>query len=124
MGRSKAVYRMKWPLVNTITTILDIRHGTIKKLHTFADLRLTYSLCSGDIVKTPQCSETCSTKGIDFEKAKSYGKLAFSLDSITAIKSELMKNGPLTAGFIVYDDFFLYKEGIYTVSKGAQPLGE
>ena len=35
-----------------------------------------------------------------------------------------MKNGPLTAGFIVYDDFPLYKEGVYTVTKDAQPLGE
>ncbi|KHJ78212.1 hypothetical protein OESDEN_22168 [Oesophagostomum dentatum] len=33
----------------------------------------------------------------------------------TAIMREIMTNGPVTAGFIVYSDFSSYKGGVYVV---------
>jgi len=78
----------------------------------------------GDIVPTPKCSNTCSNEQVDFESSKSFGKIAFrSGNSVGEIKTELIKRGPMTASFVVYDDFFLYKEGIYQVTPGAKPVG-
>ena len=75
-------------------------------------------------MKTPSCPKTCANKGFDFKTDRSYGKLAFrSGASVGEVQTEILKRGPVTAGFVVYDDFFLYKEGIYRVTEGAQPVG-
>ena len=33
--------------------------------------------------------------------------------TVTAIKTEIYNNGPVEAGFTVYNDFFNYKSGVY-----------
>ncbi|PIO52677.1 papain family cysteine protease, partial [Teladorsagia circumcincta] len=40
-----------------------------------------------------------------------------------AIRTEIMKNGPVQAAFIVYEDFPLYKGGIYVHTAGKQRGG-
>lgn len=66
----------------------------------------------GDIIPTPKCSKKCTNEEIDFESDKNYGKSAFrSGNNVGEIKTELMRRGPMTASFVVYDDFFLYKTG-------------
>lgn len=36
----------------------------------------------------------------------------------TVIKEEIFKNGPVSTGFIVYEDFMNYKSGVYRHSSG------
>ena len=39
------------------------------------------------------------------------------------IKTEIMKRGPVEAAFEVYEDFLLYKEGVYQTTPGAKLVG-
>ncbi|CAH1645473.1 unnamed protein product [Spodoptera littoralis] len=69
----------------------------------------------GNILPTPSCNKTCNTGyNTDYEKDKRRGKTVYSVDSNEeSIKTELLKNGPLEVSFVVYTDFFNYKEGVY-----------
>jgi cathepsin B len=67
--------------------------------------------------ETGNCPETCDDgSSVTFYKAKS--TKAFT--SISSIQLELMANGPIEVGFIVYEDFMAYKKGIYQYTGGAQ----
>jgi hypothetical protein len=44
-------------------------------------------------------------------------------DGVKQMQLELMTNGPGTVAFEVYDDFYSYTSGVYTVSKNAQKRG-
>ena len=44
-------------------------------------------------------------------------------DGVKQMQLELMTNGPGTVAFEVYDDFYSYASGVYTVSKNAQKRG-
>lgn len=71
----------------------------------------------GKIVPTPACTKSCSNSGFEYESEKSYGKIAYRSNPWPAeIKAEILENGPVEAGFNVYEDFFLYKDGIYQVT--------
>lgn len=66
---------------------------------------------------TPRCSESC-THGKNYHGDKSYGAPgqsgAYQLPSDEeTIMRDLMTNGPIVAGFMVYADFPLYKSGVY-----------
>lgn len=59
--------------------------------------------------------EKCVTSCKDGEtftkyKAASYGRLG----SVADMKKEIMTNGPIQAGFMVYKSFMSYKSGVYT----------
>ena len=76
------------------------------------------------ILPTPKCSHKCTNQQIDFKNDKNYGKSYFrTKETVEAIKTELAKRGPMTAAFTVYDDFPLYKEGVYQVTPGSTVLG-
>ena len=50
--------------------------------------------------------------GKSYEDDKHYGKSAYSVMSYPQqIQAEIMKNGPVEAGFTVYADFPSYKSG-------------
>ncbi|UYV62080.1 CTSB [Cordylochernes scorpioides] len=69
----------------------------------------------GDIRPTPKCRHMCR-KGYDttYRHDKIYGKSAYSLpDDEKQIQMEILKNGPVEASFRVYDDFLVYKNGVY-----------
>ncbi|THD22227.1 Vitellogenic cathepsin-B like protease [Fasciola hepatica] len=71
--------------------------------------------CPGYIYPTPSCYPYCQA-GYDktYEKDKVYGKTSYNVDRHEyTIMEEIMKNGPVEAGFIVYTDFAVYKSGIY-----------
>ncbi|KAK6021324.1 papain family cysteine protease [Ostertagia ostertagi] len=55
---------------------------------------------------------------------KHYGKSAYRLpNNVKAIQRDIMKNGPVVAGFIVYEDFAHYKSGIYKHTAGRMTGG-
>merc|ERR1712194_20522 len=78
---------------------------------------------------TPICRNTCLNKNYNirsFNEDKLYykGGRAYMIHGIESIKENILKFGPVTSAFIVYDDFIHYKNGIYTgPTKNAKELG-
>ena len=58
----------------------------------------------------PNCTTTCQDGSpLVFYKAKNIKKVS----SIQAMKEAIFSGGPVEVGFVVYEDFYNYKEGIY-----------
>lgn len=75
--------------------------------------------CSGS-TKTPKCEKKCqSSYKIAYKDDLHRGEKSYSIDSDEdAIKQEIYKNGPVEAAFTVYEDFLVYKSGVYQHIKG------
>jgi len=74
---------------------------------------------------TPKCVGSCVNKAYKnpFKNDKHKASRSYMVTGRDAMKKQLQEKGSLTAAFTVYDDFMNYKSGVYTVSKGAKPLG-
>ncbi|KRZ22771.1 Cathepsin B-like cysteine proteinase 6, partial [Trichinella pseudospiralis] len=81
----------------------------------------TLGPCSHDLEPTPICKKACqSTYKIQYSKDKYYGLKAYSLhNKASDLQKELMMNGPLEVAFQVYEDFLLYKTGVYQHHTGS-----
>jgi len=68
---------------------------------------------------TPSCSQTC-TSGQNYAGDKHFGASAYALpqNDVAALQQELMQNGPIEVGFMVYADFPHYKSGVYSHVQG------
>ncbi|VDO79346.1 unnamed protein product [Haemonchus placei] len=69
---------------------------------------------------TPPCKKKCQ-RGYRklYRMDKRYGKEAYIVKpSVKAIQSEILKNGPVVATFEAFQDFSLYKSGIYRHTAG------
>ena len=78
---------------------------------------LDYLICP-QVFQTPTCQKRChwtsSTKR-DYEDAKTYGNKPYLLPrNENEIMYEIFQNGPAEATFEVYQDFVLYKNGVYS----------
>jgi len=71
---------------------------------------------------TPKCDKKCEPNyKLAYAKDKHFGKTTYSVESSEQqIQTELMKNGPVEAAFTVYDDFLLYKTGVYQHTTGSE----
>uniref|UniRef100_A0A7I5E588 Pept_C1 domain-containing protein n=1 Tax=Haemonchus contortus TaxID=6289 RepID=A0A7I5E588_HAECO len=79
-----------------------------------------YGECPGS-APTPPCKRKCQA---GFRKPyrldKRHGKTAYTLpQSIKAIQRDILEHGPVVATFAVYEDFKLYKSGIYKYTAGS-----
>jgi cathepsin B len=75
---------------------------------------------------TPQCRSTCPNANYkkNFKNDRHRGKRAYMVHGVDNIKTNLLKFGPVTSAFMVFDDFMSYKGGVYTGPKaGAHFLG-
>ena len=72
---------------------------------------------SGD-GNTRKCEKKCDDSTKDYKKYHS--KFPKNFNSIEEIKRDIMENGPVETGFIVYEDFMTYKAGIYEHTKGEE----
>ncbi|KHJ99380.1 papain family cysteine protease [Oesophagostomum dentatum] len=83
-----------------------------------------YGECKGE-EETPVCRKICQ---LHYPKKYEDDKI-YVLDSYDvmgkeeAIQKEIMKNGPVQAGFTVYYDFMFYQGGIYKHSWGPEAGG-
>ncbi|KAF7257285.1 hypothetical protein EG68_05422 [Paragonimus skrjabini miyazakii] len=71
--------------------------------------------CPEEDYETPECLTECQ-KGYPkkFADDKYFGRTSYNVpDTEKDIMYELMKNGPMEAAFLVFEDFLNYKEGIY-----------
>ncbi|XP_071439851.1 cathepsin B [Hetaerina americana] len=77
--------------------------------------------CKGE-GQTPKCLRTCQENyNIPYEKDLHYGLKAYSVSSqVKQIQKEIMTNGPVEGAFTVYEDFPLYKTGVYRHVDGSE----
>ncbi|XP_074596304.1 cathepsin B-like [Brevipalpus obovatus] len=64
---------------------------------------------------TPVCNPKCQPGyPKSYTEDKHFGKSAYRIPPhVRAIQSEIVKNGPVEAAFLVYNDFGSYKSGVY-----------
>lgn len=67
-----------------------------------------------------QCSATCAD-GADMKKY--HAKNVVDLTSVEQIQRDIMTNGPVEAGFHVYEDFMHYTSGVYSHVTGSMMGG-
>ncbi|KAI1895686.1 hypothetical protein AGOR_G00108780 [Albula goreensis] len=81
--------------------------------------------CKGEEGDTPKCLTQCeSGYSPSYTQDKHYGTGAYHvLASEQQIMSEIYKNGPVEGAFFVYEDFLMYKTGVYQHVSGAQVGG-
>ncbi|XP_077096059.1 cathepsin B isoform X2 [Siphateles boraxobius] len=77
--------------------------------------------CTGEGGDTPNCEMSCEPGySPSYKEDKHFGKTSYSVPSNqNAIMQELFKNGPVEAAFTVYEDFLLYKSGVYQHLSGS-----
>lgn len=71
---------------------------------------------------TPRCyNDKCTaTYSKSYKEDLTFAASAYSVASNeNAIKTEIMKNGPVEAAFSVYEDFLTYKKGVYQHKAGS-----
>ncbi|XP_053140743.1 cathepsin B-like [Hemicordylus capensis] len=78
--------------------------------------------CPDELEETPKCTQQCEAGySPEYQQDKHYGLKAYSIPtSEEEIMAEIYKNGPVEGGFTVYDDFFMYKSGVYQHVSGKQ----
>eukprot|EP01135_Chromosphaera_perkinsii_P004017 Nk52_evm30s266 gene=Nk52_evmTU30s266 len=68
--------------------------------------------------KTPQCLNTCTekkyAKSYPDDKIKASSAWIYDSSDQKGIMLEIMRRGPISAGYDVYSDFPLYKDGVYS----------
>ncbi|KAL6732923.1 hypothetical protein Aduo_003628 [Ancylostoma duodenale] len=74
-----------------------------------------YGECPSSYWPTPKCRTVCKYGyRKPYEQDKYYAKSAYTLPKDeAAIRKEIMENGPVQATFTVYQDFYLYRKGVY-----------
>uniref|UniRef100_A0A7N6B4Q2 Cathepsin B n=1 Tax=Anabas testudineus TaxID=64144 RepID=A0A7N6B4Q2_ANATE len=77
--------------------------------------------CSGEGGDTPQCLLQCEAGYTpSYKEDKHYGKTSYSVpEDVEQIQTEIFKNGPVEGAFTVYEDFLLYKSGVYQHVSGS-----
>jgi cathepsin B len=101
--------------------LLDRAWSYLEKTGIVADTCLPY--VSGDGKNVPHCPHgTCSDTKEKYTKYRAVAGSSKGLTCAVQIKQELIKNGPVQTGFMVYEDFMHYKSGIYEFTHG-QRLG-
>ncbi|OEH74737.1 putative cysteine proteinase [Cyclospora cayetanensis] len=86
-----------------------------------------YPECNGPIPKAPKCRKECeeaeySTKVKAFKDDLHFATTSYSVEGRDDIKRELMENGTLSGAFLVFEDFLMYKSGVYHHVSGS-PMG-
>lgn len=80
-----------------------------------------YDDCSKHDYSTPSCKRECSNKDYkkSFKNDKIFGASVYTLDDEETIMRDLVTNGPVEAAFDVYEDFPIYKSGVYRHTHGS-----
>lgn len=66
----------------------------------------------------PSCPTSCPTSGESFTKYKAQAGTIKQFGSIASAQQSIMDHGPIQTGFMVYNDFFSYKSGVYKHTSG------
>ncbi|XP_076012041.1 cathepsin B [Genypterus blacodes] len=77
--------------------------------------------CTGEGGTTPKCVKQCKSGYTPaYAEDKHFGKSSYSVPAEQEqIQLELFQNGPVEAAFTVFEDFLLYKSGVYQHVSGS-----
>jgi cathepsin B len=80
-----------------------------------------YDDCSKHHYDTPSCKKTCTNPDYSksFKDDKIFSASVYSVSGEKQILEELNTHGSVEVAFSVYEDFLLYKSGIYEHTKGS-----
>ncbi|XP_014244381.1 cathepsin B-like cysteine proteinase 3 [Cimex lectularius] len=70
---------------------------------------------------TPKCVKTCVNKRYHvkfYNDHRKVNNIYYLPKDTKQIQREIMKNGPVQAAFVVYEDFVVYKSGVYHQTTG------
>ncbi|CAD5212124.1 unnamed protein product [Bursaphelenchus xylophilus] len=74
--------------------------------------------CTGSVT-TPKCEHQCESANLKYDADKNKGGFPHKVSSNEKkIREEIFKNGPVEAGFTVFEDFMKYKSGVYQHKAG------
>lgn len=68
----------------------------------------------------PRCLSSCPDNNASYSNDKKKSSSNYGFNSIAAIRDDLVRYGPITAAFTVYEDFLSYKSGVYVRTGGSQ----
>ncbi|XP_030767592.1 cathepsin B-like [Sitophilus oryzae] len=71
-----------------------------------------------DYVDAPSCVQQCDDTSLNYSQQYTYGLKHTWFSNEKQIQLELVKNGPVGSGIVVYEDFISYKSGIYQYVSG------
>ncbi|XP_054155342.1 cathepsin B-like [Oppia nitens] len=76
--------------------------------------------CKKVLEPTPQCQHKCiDGYNMTYAEDKHYGKKSYGFSNDNkALQIDIMQNGPVVTSFTVYDDFAIYKSGVYQRTSG------
>ena len=80
-----------------------------------------FPFVSGDLSEFPECPnevKQCSDESEKFIKYKAIADSSEALETADVIKKEIMKNGPVQAGMMLFESFKYYESGIYQAQSG------
>lgn len=77
-----------------------------------------YPECPSTIYETPKCNSTCSDGVTPAPKYK--GEQSYAVRGEEDYMRELMHNGPFEVALTVYEDFLVYKSGVYSHTTGSE----
>ncbi|KMZ74768.1 Cathepsin B [Zostera marina] len=92
-----------------------VKHGVVTSECDpyFDDIGCAHPGCE-PVYPTPNCVKKCKAENLIWGESKHYGVNAYTVSSDPqSIMAEIYKNGPLEVDFTVYEDFALYKSGVY-----------
>ncbi|XP_039604384.1 cathepsin B-like isoform X1 [Polypterus senegalus] len=71
--------------------------------------------CTGEGGNTPKCEKKCEDGYTpSYKNDKHYGSQSYNVPADESqIMTEIYKNGPVEGAFTVYEDFLMYKTGVY-----------
>jgi len=76
---------------------------------------------SGDGKEIPSCPHgACMDTKLKYTKYRALAGKSQPLTCEKQIKEEILKNGPVQTGFMVYEDFMHYKSGVYEYNHGSK----
>lgn len=80
-----------------------------------------YEDCGKHKYDTPKCVKSCTNEdySVEYKNDKMFASSVYNVQGgEEAIQKEIMTHGPAEAAFQVYEDFLLYKNGVYQHTKG------
>jgi len=126
-GKTKVVLSPQY-LVSCDKSNLGCQGGLLDRVWKYLENHGTvtdscFSYKSGDGKNVPTCPATCDKSDEKLVNYKATVNSSKPLTCATQLQKEIMSNGPVQTGFIVYDDFMHYKSGIYKHVSGKKMGG-
>ena len=80
-----------------------------------------FPFVSGNMTEFPDClntNKTCAVEGEKFIKYKAIADSSTAFETADVIKKEILENGPIQAGMLLFESLLHYESGIYVARSG------